>query len=171
MLILAVVIAVLGLGILVTWFLWDKRGSLFNGNMEKMSALYIRRDPVIERLELEIDSGHYLVDHKRQRSWELAGFQRKPSGGIAGIVITNDACIPQFPGLVKPDLAEVCKRLDEDNPYLVHNRAMAAIEKQNREHSQTALAKWMGIAVCISASAVGIMAIILLLSSGMMPWS
>lgn len=165
--------AFIALVVLVVFFFWGRVKRTLKGETESQKALLLRADLVVEELDLAIDSGRYLVDHETRRAWFLDphAIQRAPDGSIAGVVVTNDSCIPQYPGRRQPDLQAMCQELKASNPYLVHTRAMAAIEEMNREGAQSAMGKWIGIAVTICASAVGVMALVILLTSGMMPWS
>lgn len=172
MMMVGIIIAVVGFVGLMAWFFFDKFKKQFSKGSEKLAGILIRNDPAIERINLEIDTGRYLVDHTKRRAWLLitSAIQRLPDGKVAGVVLTNDSCIPQYVGATQADLTEICKKLKEENSLRVHNRAMAAIEEQNRAHPDSELGKWLGVAICLSAGAVGIIAIIILLTSGLMPW-
>lgn len=159
MMIMGCIIIAIGFG---AWhFFGDTFRQLFRGT-DKLSVLLIKKEPKLETYKLEIESDRYLVDAKKRRAWYLFGIQHKPSGEVANVVISNDSCIPQFPGM-EIDLGRICESAKENDKYMCLNRNELAIEKVQREIQNSSLVNWLGVTALAAVLGVLITGCIILI--------
>lgn len=168
-LMMIILIGFIGIAVAGWYFFGQSLRSLLKGS-DKCPALILKKGPNLEQKHLEIDDDHYLVDWKNRKAWFLMGIQRSPTGRLAGVVLTDDSCIPQVPG-VEMDLDNLCKKIKENHPYVELGRCQLEIEKAQRETQNAPLANWfgiMGLAVILGILVIGA---IILFTSDFMPWA
>ena len=146
---------------------WHFFGSSLQNRLkgpESMKALIIKKEPKLEEIKLEIDSSRYLVHKKVHRAWYLfpQAIQRTESGEIAGVLLTNESCIPQFPGM-DIDMGKLCASIEANDPYMCNDRCLADIEKMHYESQNSALGEWLGFAALAAVGGILVVAIITLI--------
>lgn len=148
------------------WHFWG--GALQNRlrGPDACPVLVIKKEPKLDDGKLQIDSGRYLVNSKTKRAWYLFphAIQKAPDGSIAGVIIDNDSCIPQLPGM-KQDIESLCQAVERNDPFMCNDRCLADIEKMHYESQNTALAEWLGFAALAAVGGILVVAIVTLLPS------
>lgn len=146
------------------WHFWGENIQKRLRGAEKLPAMFWKLHPKVDTDKLEIEGSMFLVDPKSRRAWfyDSHSILYKPGGEMAGILLTDDSCIPQYPGM-KDKLAKACESIKKNGPYMWYSRCMADIERVQREGAGNTVAEWLGIGALASVVGVEAMGLILLL--------
>lgn len=163
--------AFLGIIALIIYFLWDKIKAKFRGT-EKFPTLLIYKEPKISEGKLEIYKSCYLMnDEETHEAWFIHpdAVQRHPDGSIAELILTRDSCIPQFAG-VEIDLENVCAELEKSSPSIFFDHVGEAVFDVEEKNQKSPLADSMGTALLGMVGLLGVICLVVLVTSDVMPW-
>lgn len=164
-----IAVAICGIGLFV-WFFWEKLKNKLKGP-EKIPCQIMSKGPVVAECNLLVDNIFYLSNEATMEAWAYHpdAVQYKEDGNIAGILLTHDSCVPQFPGKnldYERMHDELKKEIRPKTLAQFHN----AYEAEIRRNASSPLAEWMGLAVILVVGGVLVMVIVMLLTSDLMPW-
>ena len=166
-----ILIAFVGIGVAGWYMFGNSLKALFRG-AEKCPAIILKKTPKFYRKDLEVVEDQYIVDFKTRQAWFLDEIQRTPNGRLAGVVLTEDSCIPQSIGVPVVDGAiwVRCRDLKAKFPFHEQIRCALEIEKLQIEGMNAPLANWFGVMGLASILGVMVIGTIILLTSNLMPW-
>lgn len=162
--------AFLGVVALITYFLWDKIKKRFRG-VEKFPTLLIHKEPKISEDKLEIYKNFYLIDDETREAWFIHpdAVQKSPDGSIAELILTRDSSIPQFAG-VEVDIENICAELKKTSPDIFFDHVGEAVFEVEERNQRNPLADSMGTALLGMVGLLGVVCLIVLVTSDVMPW-
>jgi len=147
---------------LFIWFFWDRISKRFKG-AEKAPVLLLKKGPNLEDTKLLVDNIFYLSNDKTKEAWSYHpdAIQFKMDGNTAGVLLTHDSCMPQFPAS-DLDMKRMYEELKTYIRPITLSQFLSAIEDEIIKNSISPLAEWMGLAVMAAVGGVLVIIIIML---------
>ena len=162
--------AFLGVVALIVYFLWDKIKKKLRG-VEKFPTLLIHKEPKISEDKLEVYKNFHVINHETREAWFIHpdAVQKSPDGSIAELILTGDSSIPQFAG-VAVDIEKICAELKKNSPAIFFDHVGEAVFAVEEKNQTNPLADSMGTALLGMGGLLGVICMVVLVTSDVMPW-
>lgn len=147
-------------------FAWSKFGNSVSNKLkgpEKAPAMMLGKSPEVELTKLLVDNVFYLSNDKTEEAWSFHpdALQYDKSGAAAGVVITHDTCLPQFPaGSI--DVIKMYESMKASIRPITLSMFHKAVETEIVKNSNNALADWIGFSALVAVGGVFVVVIFIM---------
>jgi hypothetical protein len=165
---LYLLLLVIVVGCAVGIFVWQKFGSALSNRLkgpEKAPTLILGKSPEVESTNLLVDNVFYLSNDKTEEAWAFHpdALQYFAGGSVAGLVITHDTCLPQFP--IGIDMKKMYESFKAIVRPVTLSQFHKAVETEMVKNVNSAMAEWLGFAALVAVGGVLVVVLFIMVKS------